>query len=141
MLDAEKGPPTPRETKRWRCRSCSGSSSVAYRYPSSPSAYCDLCGEALPPEERLATAMSLLASRMGSKAAPHTTRPQLSGEFLTVSEAARLLRASPKAIYSLVERGRLPGVLRCGRRILLRRSELIESLSGNRAPSPERNRR
>lgn len=44
---------------------------------------------------------------------------------LTVPEVAALLRTTPKAIYSMVERDGLPGVFRVGRRVLFRRDDLV----------------
>jgi excisionase family DNA binding protein len=61
--------------------------------------------------------------------------------FLTVDETAVLLRTSCKAIYAMAERGRLPGVVRVGRRLLVRREVLLESLSERRAASPGGSRR
>ena len=48
--------------------------------------------------------------------------------LLTVDETAALLRTSRKAIYVMVERGKLPGVVRIGKRILFRRVELMRWL-------------
>ena len=48
--------------------------------------------------------------------------------FLTPDDAAELLRTSRKAIYALIDRQQLPGVTRLGRRILIRRDELLGSL-------------
>ncbi len=48
--------------------------------------------------------------------------------FLTVPETAALLRTSSKAIYCMIERGQLAGVLRVGRRVLVRRDVLLASL-------------
>lgn len=45
-------------------------------------------------------------------------------EVMTVPEAAEFLRTTPKAIYWMVETGKLPGVVRIGRRILIRRDDL-----------------
>ena len=42
--------------------------------------------------------------------------PRHSPVFLTVDETADLLRTSRKAIYAMIERGLLPGVVRLGRR-------------------------
>jgi excisionase family DNA binding protein len=39
--------------------------------------------------------------------------------FLTVREAAELLRTSEKAIFCAISRGRLAGVTRVGRRVLV----------------------
>jgi excisionase family DNA binding protein len=61
--------------------------------------------------------------------------------LLTAAEAAALLRTTPKAIYARAERGLLPGLVRDGRRILVRRDELLRYLSERRATSPEGHRR
>lgn len=58
-------------------------------------------------------------------------------QLLTVDETAALLRTSRKAIYTMVERGQLPGVLRLGRRALFDAAILIDWLRRKRAPSPE----
>lgn len=49
--------------------------------------------------------------------------------YLSVREAADLLRTTRRAIYSLIDRGRLGGaVVRLGRRILLKRKALVALL-------------
>jgi excisionase family DNA binding protein len=58
--------------------------------------------------------------------------------LLTVPEVADVLRTSPKAIYAMVERGQLPGVVRLGRRVLVHRAILLDFLDHNRASSPRR---
>lgn len=50
---------------------------------------------------------------------------------LTVAEVARLLGMSERWIYDLAALGRLPGVIRVGRRILFSRAA-IEQLLGER---------
>lgn len=45
-------------------------------------------------------------------------------ELLTAGEVAAFLRTTRTAVYALVERGQLPGVVRLGRRVLFRRDEL-----------------
>ena len=57
--------------------------------------------------------------------------------LFTVDEAASLLRTSRRAIYVMVERRQLPGVVRIGRRLLFRSSDLLDWLNQKRAPSPE----
>ena len=42
--------------------------------------------------------------------------------LLTVDEAAELLRTTRRAIYAMIERRQLPGVIRVRRRVLLRRT-------------------
>ena len=61
--------------------------------------------------------------------------------FLTADETAALLRTTRKAVYAMAERGRLPGVVRIGRRLLVRRDVLLQSLCERRAASPGGNRR
>ena len=55
--------------------------------------------------------------------------------LLTVNEVAAVLRTSPKAIYAMIERGQLPGLRRIGRRVLVRRAELLHWLDHNCASS------
>ncbi|MPY90588.1 MAG: helix-turn-helix domain-containing protein [Luteitalea sp.] len=57
--------------------------------------------------------------------------------LLTVDEVADLLRTTRRAIYAMVERRQLPGVVRIRRRVLLRADELLHWLDQKRAPSPE----
>lgn len=57
--------------------------------------------------------------------------------LLTVDEAAELLRTTRGAIYAMVERRQLPGVVRIRRRILVRADDLVDWLGQTRAPSPE----
>ena len=57
--------------------------------------------------------------------------------LLTPADVATLLRTTRKAIYSMAERGQLPGVTRIGRRLLFRRTELLRWLDESRAPSLE----
>lgn len=56
--------------------------------------------------------------------------------LLTADDVAALLRTTRKAIYAMAERGQLPGVTRLGRRLLIRRDDLLRWLSDSRAPSP-----
>ena len=56
--------------------------------------------------------------------------------LLTTDEAATLLRTTKKAIYVMVSRRQLPGVTHVGRRVLVRRDDLLHWLDQNRrAPS------
>jgi excisionase family DNA binding protein len=61
--------------------------------------------------------------------------------LLTVDDTAELLRTSRKAIYTMAHRGDLPGVTRIGRRLLIRRDDLLRWLDESRAPSPKEHRR
>jgi excisionase family DNA binding protein len=55
----------------------------------------------------------------------------------TTDEVATMLRTTRKAVYSMAERGQLPGVTRIGRRMLFRMDELLHWLDQKRAPSPK----
>ena len=59
-------------------------------------------------------------------------------KLLAISEVATVLRTSPKAIYSMIERRLLPGVVRIGRRVLVREDDLLEWLRQKSTTSPER---
>ena len=56
--------------------------------------------------------------------------------LLTVDEAADFLRTTRRAIYAMVERRQLPGVIRTRRRVLLRADDLLHWLDQKRASSP-----
>jgi excisionase family DNA binding protein len=58
--------------------------------------------------------------------------------LLTPTEVAVLLRTSRKAIYSMVERAQLPGVVKIGRRVLVREDTLLDWLRQKSTPSLER---
>jgi excisionase family DNA binding protein len=57
--------------------------------------------------------------------------------FLNVDEAADLLRTTRRAIYAMVERRQLPGVVRLRRRVLFRSDALLDWLDQKCAPSPK----
>ena len=57
--------------------------------------------------------------------------------LLTVDEAAALLRTTRRAIYAMIERHQVPGVIRIRRRVLFRADDLLHWLDQKRAPSPE----
>ena len=63
--------------------------------------------------------------------------PKLLPPLFTVLEVAKLLRTSRKAIYSMIARGQLPGVVRVGRRVLVRADELLDWLDRCRTPLPK----
>lgn len=63
------------------------------------------------------------------------TRPDGLPHYLKAEEAARLIRTSQKAIYAMVERGQLPGIVRVGRRVLIRTEDLIGWLDQQGASS------
>ena len=82
----------------------------------------------------------LIATRHGAGGGEHDQRrARRSGLplLLNVDEAADLLRTSRRAIYAMIERRQLPGVIRVRRRVLLRTDDLLDWLDQKRAPSPE----
>ena len=50
--------------------------------------------------------------------------------LLTVAEVAEILRTSEKGIYDMAERGKLPGAVHIGRRLLVRRADLLRLIAG-----------
>ena len=58
----------------------------------------------------------------------HRLDPKLLPYWLTVDEVAAWLRTTRKAVYARIERGSLPGAVRNGRRLLVRRDVLVKSL-------------
>jgi len=62
--------------------------------------------------------------------------------YMTAVEVADLIRTSPKAVYTMIERHQLPGVTRVGRRVLVRSQVLLNWLRDHDSmPSSEENRR
>jgi len=61
--------------------------------------------------------------------------------LLTADETADILRTSRKAVYMMVERGAIEGVVRIGRRMLFRRDDLLHWLCQKSTPSPKDERR
>jgi excisionase family DNA binding protein len=57
--------------------------------------------------------------------------------LLTADEAADLLRTTRRAIYAMIERGQLPGVIRVRRRVLVHADDLLDWLDQKRAPLPK----
>jgi len=57
--------------------------------------------------------------------------------LLTVDEAAALLRTTRRAMYAMVERRQLPGVVRIRRRVLFRSKALLDWVHQKSAPSLE----
>ena len=56
-------------------------------------------------------------------------------DLLTVAEVATVLRTTREAVYKLVERGQLPGVIRLRKRVLVERESLVQWVHQNRTPS------
>ena len=62
--------------------------------------------------------------------------------LLKVEEVAQLLRTTPKAVYTMVERHQLPGACRIGRRLLFSQQALVAwLLEKSGASSPRGDRR
>jgi excisionase family DNA binding protein len=58
--------------------------------------------------------------------------------LLDAAQVAEVLRTSKKAVYAMIERRQLPGVVRIGRRVLFREDALLDWLRQKSAPSLER---
>ncbi len=58
--------------------------------------------------------------------------------LLTPIEVAAILRTSRKAVYAMIERLQLPGIVRIGRRVLIREAALLDWLGQKSTSSPER---
>jgi excisionase family DNA binding protein len=71
--------------------------------------------------------------RTGRRAVDAAEHPML----LTVDEAAALLRTTRRAMYAMVERHQVPGVIRIRRRVLFRAAALLHWLDQKCAPSPK----
>jgi excisionase family DNA binding protein len=76
------------------------------------------------PFRRPKSAPKTLSSLTSASTALPTSQPLL----LTVDETAVLLRTTRKAIYALIERRQIPGIVRLGRRVLVRSDELLDWL-------------
>jgi excisionase family DNA binding protein len=66
-----------------------------------------------------------------------TSQPELPA-LLTSGEVADLLRTTRKAVYAMVERRQIPGVIRLGRRVLFQQQALVDWLRQKSSPSLER---
>ena len=58
--------------------------------------------------------------------------------LLTTDEVAATLRTTRKAIYAMIERDQLPGIVRIGRRVLVRQDALLDWLRQKSTSSLER---
>jgi excisionase family DNA binding protein len=83
---------------------------------------------------RLANTANLARFSPKKPSTPMMHKPVL----LTPIEVADLLRTSRKAIYTMIERAQLPGVVRIGRRVLVREDALLDWLRQKSTPSLER---
>jgi excisionase family DNA binding protein len=58
--------------------------------------------------------------------------------LLNSTEVADLLRTTRKAVYAMVERRQIPGVIRLGRRVLFQQQSLVDWLRQKSSASLER---
>lgn len=77
--------------------------------------------------------MNVLQSGHTHVTSENTSWPVL----LTVVEAAALLRTTRRAVYAMVERRQLPGVVRIRRRVLFRTAALLDWVDQKSAPWPK----
>ena len=56
----------------------------------------------------------------------------------TADQVAEALCTTRKAVYAMVERGQIPGVVRIGRRVLFQQQTLVDWLGQKSQPSLER---
>jgi hypothetical protein len=122
----------------WTCRECCARTGRSYGYPVHADAYCVACGGAMSDVERLVTVVGQMLQAQTRGTRPTDVAAPLP-EYLTVEEVALLLRTTPGAIRARAARGRVAGLVRDGRRLLVRRDALIRSLE-RRASSPGRSR-
>jgi excisionase family DNA binding protein len=74
---------------------------------------------------------------MPTRSAHQAVATDLDCSLLTPSEVGDLLRTSRKAIYAMIERRQLPGVVRIGRRVLIDQSSLLDWLGQKSTASSE----
>jgi excisionase family DNA binding protein len=95
--------------------------------------------ESSPPDDSHARSQRWFARRARTRGDRDADKPTAAGlpVLLTVDEAAEFLRTTRRAIYAMVERRQLPGVIRIRRRVLLRADDLLHWLDQKRASSPK----
>jgi excisionase family DNA binding protein len=67
--------------------------------------------------------------------APAPDAPSSAPAFLTVEEAAELLRVNRKTLYEAIRLGQVPGVARLGRILRIHRDTLLTWSPGNGSPA------
>ena len=95
--------------------------------------------ESSPPDHNPACSQHCFARRVRTRRDRDAGGPTASRlpVLLTVDEAVEFLRTTRRAIYAMVERRQLPGVIRIRRRVLLRADALLHWLDQKRASSPK----
>nr|WP_141591323.1 helix-turn-helix domain-containing protein [Myxococcus sp. AB056] len=63
--------------------------------------------------------------------APAPINPEALPAFLTVDEAAGLLRVNRKTLYEAIRLSQVPGIVRLGRALRIQRSALLDWHLGN----------
>jgi predicted DNA-binding transcriptional regulator AlpA len=119
----------------WCCPSCAAAAGAPALYPPGPDVYCATCGRPLDAQERLATAVSELVRQL-----PRIGAPSANDETCSVPEAAKLFHTTPDSVYAMHSRGQLPETIGPGRRLVWRKSDLLEC-SAKRVSSPGRRTR
>ena len=76
-----------------------------------------------------------ISSATDQSVSHHTSAASHLPLLLNVDEVASLLRTSRRAIYAMIARRQLPGVVRIRRRVLVRSADLLDWLRQKRAPS------
>ena len=82
-----------------------------------------------------ATNIERAVAKRRDQSDPHTLDRSALPILLTVDDAADLLRTTRRAIYAMIERRQLPGIIRIGRRVLVRSDDLLHWLEQKSAPS------
>ena len=77
--------------------------------------------------------MNVLSSRHETVASGGEGWPVL----LTIDEAAALLRTTRRAMYAMVERRQIPGIVRIRRRVPFRTEALLDWVDQKSAPLPK----
>ncbi|MFY1824945.1 helix-turn-helix domain-containing protein [Myxococcus fulvus] len=72
---------------------------------------------------------------------PEQVEAETPPEFLTVDEAAALLRVNRKTLYEAIRLGQVPGVVRVGKALRILHAALVESTTGKGCDSALRGRR
>lgn len=127
------------------CRSCACITGEPYRYPESPWTYCSRSGCAMSEQEQVVALARLqrevhLPPRLVPVSGAGAPAPTSEKPLMTVKDVGALLSKSNQAVHKMIERGQLPGVTRVGRRVYVRRADLLRSLAEGRVPSPGRSR-